>query len=789
MRVRREPSRGIYRTLIMSTEQRDLDIVPISGASNPFQVGQKFARQHLLHRASFPIPSFFCLTGDSFRRTILPIRSDIARALADTDYGSRDSIQRTSNRIRALFSSLPIGPHLEHEIYRAFDHMFPQGTEVAVRASIIGDAADDSEDSEANPFAGLSETHLYVQRDQLLDRIRRCWASCFSVGALVYRSARGMNPSRSAVAVGVQAMIPGKRSFVAFTCNPKTTARDTVIVAGYGIGEGIVQERVGADHYFVNPVSGAIERKITCKEQMLCRDPARAGELVAQDVPVDLRNRACLSDAEVERVANIARDIERVFGSPQDIEGTFTEDGALHVLQSRPIAFDFRRIRVWSNANVSESFPGVTTALTYSMASHFYESVFYDYIRRMGGADERTLRDNAPAFRRMLGFIDGRVYHSLSNLLWVNGINPVLSLGPFKRDLEEVLQLDSSIYIRLPGERQSFESLPAYGGALTRALVYSGARALTLDRNFARFAEWWQAMRAELRTRDLTKEDPLVLIAEFRRVWKEAGNRWGITLTNHSLINTYFPLARKLILRWTDEKDPNSLLSGLLCGGEPHTSVRILLSAVRLAELIRKDARLSTLFETEEVENIWQDFEAANWPDDIVEAFQKHLRDYGDRGIQELNMERENLRETPWELVRLLRAYVRRRLTVEELIKSDGNVRKEAEARLEVLLAGHPLRIAAIRFVLDHLRRVIAHREDSRFWRGELFGHCKKIFKILGQRLVERDVLATLQDNPSPDHRRDLRLFRGSRGYLELARARRSATARIRAACKVDPTP
>ena len=64
-----------------------------------------------------------------------------------------------------------------------------------------------------------------------------------------------------------------ERSFVAFTHDPATGARETVVAAVYGIGEGAVAERADIDHFFVR--TGGIERRISHKERMLCRAPHR----------------------------------------------------------------------------------------------------------------------------------------------------------------------------------------------------------------------------------------------------------------------------------------------------------------------------------------------------------------------------------------------------------------------------------------------------------------------------------------------------------------------------------
>ncbi|TSC32463.1 PEP/pyruvate-binding domain-containing protein [Corallococcus sp. Z5C101001] len=721
-----------------------LPLVSMAEAGDPRHVGQKFAGQQHLAQHGFPVPDFFCLTTTMFQEVSRPILPAIEQLISAVDSTSHQDIRRVADEIEHLFLEVPLAAEHEAAILETFDRTFCVDGTVAVRASVVGRGLEESEDSETDPFAGVSSTFLYVRRDLLLERIRRCWASAYTPEALIYRLAQGRDVRGLTVAVGVQRMVPGRRSFVAFTCDPKTTERRMLVVAGHGIGEGVVQEKVGVDHYFIHPQTGRIDRELGHKAEMLCENPAPGGGLLRQPVPEPLRDAPCLSEEELKRLATLARNIERTFGVPQDIEGTFTADGWLHVLQSRPIAFDFRKIRVWGCANVSESFPGVTTPLTYSLASHFYEVIFYDLLRRMRGADSRALHDQTPAFQNMLGFIDGRVYHSLSNLMHVNGINPFIALTSM-RDLEDVLQLDASLVLRLPGHRESFPSTAGYALALGRSVVGALGVTATFQRDFNAFEAWWKQTLAGLRSLNLAREDPLVLIHHFRRVWTEVGNWWGLTLINHWYINTLFGLARRLLHQWTGE-DPSALLVGLLCGARPDASTHALLSAVALAEAVRADAALAKRFEAEDAEAVWRSIEAGEVSPGFARAFREHLREYGDRGVQELNVERPNLRETPWELVRIVQSYARTSVTREALRASDLARRREAEAQLAALLQGRSLRKLAIQQLLERLRTVIGLREDSRFWRGQLFGFSKQVFAALGQRMAERGTLGAPLD-------------------------------------------
>ena len=75
-------------------------------------------------------------------------------------------------------------------MYDAFDEVFGPDAVVSVRSSVVGTGTYVG-DSAHDAFAGISDSFLYVTREQLLDRVRQCWASGFGPQALLYRAARG----------------------------------------------------------------------------------------------------------------------------------------------------------------------------------------------------------------------------------------------------------------------------------------------------------------------------------------------------------------------------------------------------------------------------------------------------------------------------------------------------------------------------------------------------------------------------------------------------------------------
>jgi len=198
---------------------------------------------------------------------------------------------------------------------------------VAVRSSAVG------EDSADASFAGQQESYLWMcGADRVWDAVRDCWASLHSREALAYRARMG-GPEEPAMGVTVQAMVDAAVSGVMFTCNPVNGDPSTVAVnASWGLGTAVVGGEVTPDEYRVSKVTGeVIRRTIGPKAIEYVRGAARS------DVPAERQKVACLDEEQLGALVEVARRVERHFGSHQDIEWALDRDGSLFVLQSRPV--------------------------------------------------------------------------------------------------------------------------------------------------------------------------------------------------------------------------------------------------------------------------------------------------------------------------------------------------------------------------------------------------------------------------------------------------------------------
>jgi pyruvate,water dikinase len=199
---------------------------------------------------------------------------------------------------------------------------------VAVRSSAC------AEDSEIASYAGQQETYLYVRgAEDVLARVRDCWASFFSERALFYRQRKGSLDDLE-MAVVVQRMVRADVAGVLFTCDPVHHRHDRMVVeAVLGLGEAAVSGEVTPDHY-------AIKRDGTVKRAQLARQPfavvpAEGGGVERRELGEEGGEQK-LSEDQLRALARIGDDLERRLGMPQDIEFAI-EDGEIFVLQARPV--------------------------------------------------------------------------------------------------------------------------------------------------------------------------------------------------------------------------------------------------------------------------------------------------------------------------------------------------------------------------------------------------------------------------------------------------------------------
>jgi pyruvate,water dikinase len=294
--------------------------------------GGKSAGLGELLMADIEVPPGFALGISAFAAFVgeAGLEGLIAEATAHLTPGNLDAIGAASHAISEAMRFAPFPKSVSDEIHRRYGAL--GSPPVAVRSSAPG------EDSQDATFAGQQETYLWVRgAEHVCDAVRDCWVSLFSTPAIAYRTRLG-SQSDAAMAVIVQLMVDARVSGVMFTCNPVSGDPSMVAInSSWGLGLAVVGGEVTPDDFLVSKVTGEVVRRHLHAKHVQYVPDADGRGAVRTAVPEDHRDSPSLTAEQIGDLLQVAKRVERHFGSHQDIEWAIARDGALYLVQSRPV--------------------------------------------------------------------------------------------------------------------------------------------------------------------------------------------------------------------------------------------------------------------------------------------------------------------------------------------------------------------------------------------------------------------------------------------------------------------
>lgn len=291
--------------------------------------GGKGASLGSMMRYGAPVPPGFVVLAETFEEFLkkTDLNVEIETILKRINQGDLNSIDKTSNQIRNLILNENISDDLAKEIYKEFYKL--KSKYVAVRSSAT------AEDSSVVSWAGELESYLDTTKNNLLENIKKCWASLFTPRAIYYRFENKLNSTKISVAVIIQRMIRSEVSGICFTAHPVTEDDNQMVIeAGYGFGEAIVSGKITPDTYIVDKKRGIIlDKNINRQVVMIARSN---GHTIEKRILLKKQQKQKLSDKKIIELSKICIDLENRYKQPQDIEWCL-EKNKIYVVQSRPI--------------------------------------------------------------------------------------------------------------------------------------------------------------------------------------------------------------------------------------------------------------------------------------------------------------------------------------------------------------------------------------------------------------------------------------------------------------------
>jgi len=294
------------------------------------RAGGKGASLGEMTGAGIPVPPGFVILASAFEKFLeeTDLDVEIGAILDSVNHKEIHTVANASEKIKALIFQAEMPQDVATVIQKFFKNL--NSKYVAVRSSAT------AEDSVSAAWAGQLESYLNTTEENLLQNVKKCWASLFTPRAIFYRFEKDWHKQKISVAVVVQKMIESEKSGIAFSVHPVTQDRNQLIIeAGFGLGEAIVSGQITPDSYVVEKQPRRIiDKNIQTQSRGLYR--AKNGGNEWRVIPKETGEKQVLSEDEILKVSELVLKIENHYDFPCDIEWAF-KSREFYIVQSRPI--------------------------------------------------------------------------------------------------------------------------------------------------------------------------------------------------------------------------------------------------------------------------------------------------------------------------------------------------------------------------------------------------------------------------------------------------------------------
>jgi pyruvate,water dikinase len=315
--------------------------IPFVGGKNA-SLGEMYNR---LTSQGVQVPYGFATTSHAFWRFLEEneLQRPLNDLLTELDTDHYSNLGAIAQKARNLILGGKLSAEFSNKITDAYRNLCGATLcAVAVRSSAT------AEDLPNASFAGQHDTFLNIEgEDDLLDAVKKCFASLYTDRAIKYRDDKGFVHSDVALSVGVQKMVRADKgcSGVGFTIEPESGFDALILLSGvWGLGENIVQGTINPDEFYVFKPSlerqkdAIIQKKMGDKKLTMIYGKSKKGDTTVNiDTPLNKQQQFVLTDQEVTRLAKWALLIEKHYKKPMDIE--WAKDGIsgeLFIIQARP---------------------------------------------------------------------------------------------------------------------------------------------------------------------------------------------------------------------------------------------------------------------------------------------------------------------------------------------------------------------------------------------------------------------------------------------------------------------
>ncbi|MDO9391763.1 MAG: PEP/pyruvate-binding domain-containing protein [bacterium] len=687
--------------------------------------GGKGASLQRLLRAGFKVPPFFCISTAAYDRFmaengIKELTASINPEEAGTAIGNK-----------ILNSPFPAAIHDGISLGLAgLAKQVPAERFLAVRSSAT------CEDLPKHSFAGQHDSFLGVTTESgVLEAVKKCWASLWSVRAAAYRQAGGIDGAGAGMAVLVQLMVKAQSAGVIFTADPVSGRTDQMLVnAAKGLGDKLVSGLISPDEYSIDKTDGRITQRLSGKASVL-------------------------SGEQIKELAALARQIEALFSAPQDIEWAY--DGKqFWILQSRPITAvssppampDVQwgnpvnqklaqgRVIFWSNWNTRENMAYPLKPLAWSFFNDLLVPVIGDVLY---GAKPGSVLSQ---YSQFVDLVNGRAYWNMSMLAGHPIAGRMIMPHLDKLDQEaatafsELQKRGEFVPVKIPLPRHQL-ILPLIKGFVTFISFPWLASPRWIEKRCQRFLVQVRDY-VELPLEKMSTEQ---MLDEARR-YGDIIARFAFPLlvvASKSLVGLW--VIDRLIKKWPDLKS-----GGLLAGipGNKTTETALELYKISLApEEVKKCFARSEFVTIQDVHRVRRELDQSQAGREFLKKTAAFLEEYGHRGSKDLDAGHPSWKEDPTYIFAMLKGYMglgpEDHNPLEQFQRAvAGRLVLEAEIRSRL----SPFKRRVFDWALKMVHDFLPWRENEKFYGVKVFPGSRRIIAEIGRRYLQAGLIAEPED-------------------------------------------
>ena len=533
------------------------------------------------------------------------------------------------------------------------------------------------------------------------------------------------------MAIVIQPMLEALVAGVVYSIHPLTgRATQVVINAVAGLAAALVDGRVTPDQYVVELAESSqpfriSERTITGQTQAL---RVTVHGLCEEPQSVDAVGRATLSDDQLFTLARTAKQIEKLFGHPVDLEWLY-DDRGLWLLQARPISGLTRSPRLtnddceWSRTNFNETMPELPSPLGLSFLELFMERHIISPYRRLGC----KIPEGISSVRTFQGrpYINMTLFYSL--VAQLRGDPSLL-----------VEQMGGESVTRVP------EAHPIGWFAYARAGFVMMAELRKVVRYWPAWFADMKAMAAEYRAdrlRTASGEDIALHLDAITQWLDEHELTFGIA----GGVSQCLQALGGMLPRWLGE-DWRALLNRALQGQAAVISAQQIVRLAEVADMVRRDPQASSWFTADGWDPV--EFRCRLEGTDVLRAFNRYIEDYGHRGVGESDVMSPRFADRPELLLAVLRTQILApaSATPADILQRQTMVRERALAEIRARFGWRFHRWTIFSWWYRRLCRFFALREANRHHLMYYSAAARNLLLRLGEWLVERGRLSSQED-------------------------------------------